>query len=374
MRKTILFSLVILLSISSADAVLLSRVRFGSYPDKIRAVFDFDGAFAYEADESKEKIVLHLKKTEASPDIQSYVELNDLIVRYMEIEKNGDDLKISIPLTEPIKYNIFYLNDPPRLVLDFDRDFINIVSGGSITDGVEFLKVKKGLIAGRINANVLKIDLAKAEVRPALAKKQKPSIIESFVNLIAPWTQDKPTKHFFLDKVSNIMTDNDALAGVNGTYFASTGSPLGVLMIDQELVSSPIYDRTAFFLDEKNRPYIDNVFVACQFTAQNGTRYKINSINQGRGENDVIMYTPAWGESTQTNQQGVEIVVSRAVVTGINVANSKIPEDGYVLSLCGPGVETIADNVKIGDKINIGIKLVPYTAAPEKIIHLISGG
>ena len=72
--------------------------------------------------------MIRLKDTLAGEGIQSYVELNDLIVRYMQIEKQGDDLVATIPLAEPVEYNIFYLNDPPRLVIDFSRDFLNIVS------------------------------------------------------------------------------------------------------------------------------------------------------------------------------------------------------------------------------------------------------
>ncbi|MBU0672392.1 MAG: phosphodiester glycosidase family protein [Candidatus Margulisbacteria bacterium] len=366
--------LLLIVGANLAQASILYRIRFGYYPDKIRTVFDFDGAFSYDTDESKEKIILRLKNTIASPDIQSYVELNDLIVRYLEVEKDGQDIKITIPLAEPIDYNIFYLNDPPRLVVDFGREYLNIVSGGTIADGVEFLKVKKGLAAGPVTASVLRVDLNKARVRPALAQAQTPNIVESFVNLLTPWVQRGSTSHFYLDKVSNIVAEQQALAGINGTYFASNGRPLGALMIDQELLSYSIHDRTAFFLDEANQPYIDNLFISAYFTIKNGTRYKITGINQQRSSNDVIMYTPVWGEKTGTNNNGIEVVVANGKISQINVSDSKIPEDGYVLSANGPAIEVLADNLRLGDKLTTQIKIVPYNTSPEKIIHLISGG
>ncbi|MEE8637979.1 MAG: phosphodiester glycosidase family protein [Candidatus Margulisiibacteriota bacterium] len=359
----------------AADASTLYRVRFAYYPEKIRAVFDFDGGFTYQTDESKEKIIIFLKKIEAGPEIPNYVELNDLIVKYFKIEKMDEDLKVTIPLGESIEYNIFYLNDPPRLVVDFGREYLNIVSGGTLAEGIEHLKVRKGSAAGRITASVLKIDLDKAEVEPALARRLKPGLVESFIDFLTPWRRKKAwEEHFTLDKVSNIVAENGALAGVNGTYFAFTGSPLGALMIDQELISIPIHGRTAFFLDDKNSPYIDNIYVTSYFKLESGIRYKITGVNQGRGSNDLIMYTPVWGKYTGTNQEGIELVVVNSRITEINLSNSKIPEDGYVLSASGPGVETLAESVKAGTRINTRIRIIPYSTSPRKIIHLVSGG
>ncbi|MFH1347998.1 MAG: phosphodiester glycosidase family protein [Candidatus Margulisiibacteriota bacterium] len=374
MRKILATILLFSLLAGSAFATTLYRIRFGHYPEKIRAVFDFDGGFTYESDEAKDKIVLRLKKTRASSEIQNYVELNDLIVRYLEVEKEGEDLKVTIPLSEPVEYNVFYLNDPPRLVIDFSREYLNIVSGGTLADGVEFLKVNKGMAAGHINAGVLRVDLARASVKPALAKKQKPNILESFMDLITPWAQKKTSGRFFLGKVSQIVEENNGLAGINGTYFANSGRPLGALMIDRELVSFSIYDRTALFFDQQDKPYIDNIFISSHFKTKNGTRYKITGINQSREAKDTIMFTPTWGERTGTNSSGIEIVVSKSKIIEVNVSNSKIPEDGYVLSITGPGVEVLAEQVKAGDKIDTRIQIIPYSAAPEKIIHLISGG
>lgn len=376
-RKALAIITLICVACGLADAsTTLYRIRFAHYPDKIRAVFDFDGAFTYQTEETKEKITILLKQIEASPEISNYVELNDPIVRYFEIEKYDDGhLKVTIPLSEPVGYNIFYLNDPPRLVVDFDREYLNIVLGGVIADGVEFLKVRKGTADGRINASVLMVDLDKISVEPALARRQKPTWIESFVDFVTPWREKEPwKKHFSLDKVSNIVAENDALAGINGTYFAFTGTPLGALMIDQEMISVPIHGRTAFFLDEKNRPYIDNIYISSYFKLSSGIRYKITGINQSRGSDDLIMYTPAWGKYTGTNDKGLELVVVNSRVERVNISNSEIPEDGFVLSASGPGLETLAESVRVGSRIDAHIRIIPYATSPKKIIHLVSGG
>jgi exopolysaccharide biosynthesis protein len=375
MKKIIFISLLLCLVLAvEGQAVKLSKIRFGSFPDKMRAVFDFDSTFAYALDESKEKIIIHLPGAEAAAEIQNYIDLGDMIVRYFEVEKEEDGLKITIPLTQPVPYNVFQLNDPQRLVVDFDREFTNVVSGGTIIDGVEHLIVSKGNINGLVTAHVLKVDLNRADVTPALARKDKPNVLQSFVSLFNPWKETNSDKHFYLARVSTIAEEQQAVAAVNGTYFAYTGRPLGSLLIDRELVSSPIYDRTALMIDDNHETFIDTVLIDCYFVAVNGAKYAIGGVNQGRDPDAVVLYTPAWGERTGTESDGIELIVAGSVVREIKPGNANIPQDGFVISLNGAPARSIGDNVKVGDKIDLHIRVVPYATSPTSIRHMISGG
>lgn len=374
MKKSILLLLVFFCLAAGANAATLYRIRFGYYPEKIRIVMDFDSAFSYNLDESREKIILHLPGAEAGSDIQNWLEVSDLIVRYVEVEKEDSGLKVTIPLAEPVPYNVFALDDPTRLVIDFNREFTNLVSGGTIIDGVEALQVSKGTTNGRVSANVLKIDLGKAEVTPALARKHKANLFESFINIFNPWRPLDQDKHFFRARVSDIAEEQRAVAAVNGTYFAYTGKPLGTLLIDKELVSSPIYDRTALILTDDHQAFIDNILIESYFDAPNGVRYTFTGINQGRDDNAIIMYTPAWGDQTGTDNSGLEIVVANSTVREIRLGNSAIPQDGYVISLSGAVTQFVTENVHVGDKLDPHIKIIPYNTAPASILSMISGG
>ena len=375
LKKFSVLILLLCLLAGLASASTLYRIRFNSYPEKIRAVFDFFGEFTYEtATASKNQIVLRLKNSAASPAIQNYVEVNDLIVRYFQVEREDQDLKITIPLAAPVEYNVFYLSDPPRLVIDFGRDYLNIVSGSTVEDGIELLKIQKGTPSGNILAYALKVDPNKVEIEPALAQKQKSGFFESFINFFNPWKKPEEEKHFFLDKVGNIVRDNGGVAGINGTYFAYNGKPLGALIINQELVSFPLYDRTALFFDANRQPYIDNLYLNSYCRLPNGVRLDITGINEKRGAESVILYSPAWGETTGTNREGIEFVVIKSTVTEVSNGNAKIPEDGYVISFSGSPVETLGQILKPGDKIETKISFVPYATSPRSILHLISGG
>ena len=359
----------------AANATTLYRVRFAYFPKKIRAVFDFDGAFSYQTQKAEKEIVIYFRGAKASYQIEQYLELNDLIVKYFEIEKEEKGLKVTIPLAEAIEYDIFHLNTPPRLVIDFDREFLNVVSGGIIADGIEYLKIKKGSPKGNLQATVLRIDPGKAEIEPSLAKKFKPNLLESFVDFLSPWRiKMLDEKHFFLDNVKNIVAENNALAGINGTFFARSGSPLGALVIHGELVSYPIYDRTALIIDKNENVYIDTVFITSYFKIGNGLRHKITGINQGRGDEDIIIYTTAWGQTTGTNTQGIELVIEKSEIKEVNSSNSKIPKNGYVLSISDKKAQFLEQKLKPGAWIETEVKTVPYATSPDKIVHLVSGG
>lgn len=375
MKKTILGLIGLCLIAGIASASNLYKVRFGAYPEFIRVVLDFDGAFTYDVIGSQQKINLTFKQTSATSQIQNYVELNDLIVRYLEIERDENNLKVGIPLAEPIKYNIFYLNDPPRLVIDFERQFLNIVSGGMLSKGVEYLKLSKGTNDGKVLAHALKIDLANTVVEPALAKTTSPNVLQSIFDFLTPWRKKEATfNHFTLQHVKQMYYDSEAIAAINGTFFNYSGEPLGALIINEEIVSCPIYDRTALFFDENNNAYIDNIFLRGYFKLVNNTRFKLTGINQNRNNNDIILYTPLWGSRTGTNSKGVEIMVQKGRIQAINTSNSLIPEDGYVISFNGLEVETLNNNLRVQDSVELMLNVIPYNTSPNHIINLVSGG
>lgn len=77
----------------------------------------------------------------------------------------------------------------------------------------------------------------------------------------------------------------------------------------------------------------------------------VDALNRVRGEDDLIVYTSAFGESTATNEWGSEAVVGAdnvivSVTTG--VGNAKIPEGGFVVSGHGTMGAWVKNNMKAG--------------------------
>ena len=70
-----------------------------------------------------------------------------------------------------------------------------------------------------------------------------------------------------------------------------------------------------------------------------------------RGTNQLVIYTPAYGNSTGTNEYGYEAIVVGNTVVELSGANSPIPADGFVISGHGKAKNWINSSIKIGTKV-----------------------
>ena len=73
----------------------------------------------------------------------------------------------------------------------------------------------------------------------------------------------------------------------------------------------------------------------------------------GRGANQLVIYTPEFGDRTNTNEFGTEAIVQDGIVTVLSGANSFIPKDGVVISGHGTAKTWITKNLGIGTKVYI---------------------
>jgi len=71
----------------------------------------------------------------------------------------------------------------------------------------------------------------------------------------------------------------------------------------------------------------------------------------GRGSNEFIMYTPAHGNRTATNEWGAEAVIKDGVVRTVGGNNSEIPPEGFVLSGHGDAARWIVDHLFPGVEV-----------------------
>jgi hypothetical protein len=90
-----------------------------------------------------------------------------------------------------------------------------------------------------------------------------------------------------------------------------------------------------------------------------GTELGLDGVNRERGENELILYLPGYGEgSTGTNEWGVEVVVEQGRVAEVRsgVGNAPLPAHGYVLSAHSgrsPAKAKALASLKIGDEVKL---------------------
>jgi len=74
-----------------------------------------------------------------------------------------------------------------------------------------------------------------------------------------------------------------------------------------------------------------------------------------RGSNQLVVYTPAFGYRTNTNEFGTEAIIIGDTVTSLSGADSLIPANGIVISGHGLAKKWINENIMIGAKIYIDV-------------------
>ena len=72
-----------------------------------------------------------------------------------------------------------------------------------------------------------------------------------------------------------------------------------------------------------------------------------------RGANQLVIYTPAYGKRTGTNEFGSEAIVKGNTVVALSGADSLIPDGGVVISGHGSAKNWINKNIIVGTKIYI---------------------
>ncbi len=80
-----------------------------------------------------------------------------------------------------------------------------------------------------------------------------------------------------------------------------------------------------------------------------------------RGANQLIIYTPAYGLRTNTNEFGTEAIVNGNIVTSISGADSIIPRDGLVISGHGAAKKWMNENIIVGSKVYVNKELKTLT-------------
>lgn len=81
-----------------------------------------------------------------------------------------------------------------------------------------------------------------------------------------------------------------------------------------------------------------------------------------RGTNQLVVYTRAYGERTNTNEFGGEAIVKDNTVVAISGADSLIPENGFVISGHGSAKNWINKNLIVGSKVFLNTEKNTITA------------
>lgn len=113
------------------------------------------------------------------------------------------------------------------------------------------------------------------------------------------------------------------------------------------------------------------VFCAIPFSASADTvvTQNISAIDSLRRTDYLVIYTPNFGSYTNTNTYGTEVVVEQGRVVSVGGNNSRIPQNGFVVSGHGTMKDWIIENVVIGMKAEYDNRTVTFTSDSQTVIY-----
>lgn len=202
-----------------------------------------------------------------------------------------------------------------------------------LAQGLTFQRMNRWTMAGPVSVNVVRADLKRYGLQPQLARSGQ---------------------GFSVEPVSAIANRSKALAAINGSFFAPRGgAPIGLLMLDGQIVSSSYFNRSVFGVRYDGTCFINNARLKAAIGLGDSKVFVANGVNRPAPRNQIILYTSHWGARTRTVPDPSRrefMIASDGTVTAANTGNSVIPRDGYVVSGQGTALKAMIEQFKIGQR------------------------
>ncbi len=184
------------------------------------------------------------------------------------------------------------------------------------------------------------------------------------------------------EDVSRLARRWGAVAAVNADFFPYTGDPLGIGIRDGELFSEPFLGirgsgpRVTLGVAADGTVRFDTLGFLGDLQAADGARSYVSGIDRSTAPNEIVVYSPVYGQTTSNKSGGVE-----AVIEGVNLpvkanklmtgrvarvesvqggATEIIPADGMVISGGpGTGADFLARHLRPGDPVSFVLAVAP---------------
>ena len=184
------------------------------------------------------------------------------------------------------------------------------------------------------------------------------------------------------EDVSRLARRLGAVAAINADFFPYTGDPLGVGIRDGELFSEPFLGirgsgpRVTLGVTEGGKSVLfDTLGFLGDLQAADGARSYLSGIDRSTAPNEIVVYSPVYGQVTSNKPGGVEVVVEGvnlpvkanklmagrvARVEAVRGTTETIPAGGLVISGGpGTGADFLARHLHPGDPVSFVLAIAP---------------
>ncbi|MBM3266247.1 MAG: phosphodiester glycosidase family protein [Candidatus Sericytochromatia bacterium] len=259
-------------------------------------------------------------------------------VREIEVYHHGLALEITLRWRFPMPHL-----RPEVSIGSVEFEFEERVSRASslyLRQGLLFQRVSRFTAAGPVSLHVLRLRLGESQLKLRTASSRD---------------------LFKRDTVSHIVRNYQAVAGINGSFFApATSAPVGLLLTEGKILSSSFYNRSVFGIRHDGTSFISQSRLFAAIAEESGKVYLARAVNKPAQSGLIVLYTSHWGPRTGTvpDPSRREFAIARdgrllAAATG----NMPIPAGGYVMSAQGRAIFEMRRRLRIGATLNVYARL-----------------
>ena len=218
--------------------------------------------------------------------------------------------------------------------------------------GIEHKRINKNLNGKVATINILKVNPKTKNF------EVKPTYGEYLLNEVK--------------SVSDFAAGENAIAAVNASFFKpDIGAPLGVSIINGELLTGPVYKRVVFGVTEDKNFLMNRLDISGKILIGNNLKLNLHNFNQPDFSRFAFtVFTDRWGKKTpHLGTEFCHIIVKRGHVHLVKQSSVEIPEGGYVV--VGPRW-MLRGKINKGDKVEYSVNVVPEEW--KNVKSAISGG
>jgi len=135
-----------------------------------------------------------------------------------------------------------------------------------------------------------------------------------------------------MSTVSSMASRHNAILGINGSFFLNGGDPLGLVIQDSSLVSSPLMGRACFGLLEDGTAFVGHATYQASLITETGS-IEIEGINQEGTAFGSTLFTHEFGKPSYAKGEAFHILIRNNVVDLVSQEPLLIPKDGVVVTL-----------------------------------------
>lgn len=309
----------------ACDAAELEAIRATNDSEHTRIVLDMnDPASNWDVSSNPQKDELTLVLPDTKNNMTSpitYESGRDGLLKGVRIATNAKGaLVVTLKAKEPVQHNLFLLEEPSRMVIDIftnhDKKKVK-----ALNEHLTFFQWNRSIPSGRlqvytgIDTNAESVAVYNDASQVKITKKTE---------LALP-------VYGVVSSIYNDYAPKAYLEGIKDGYSLVFKSPQYNAIIDKKVVP-------------------------------------ITAVNEKRTENALVLYTPRYGRSTNTNAYGTEALIVKNKVVSVGGFDTEIPEDGLVLSGHGQ-MEDFVKTLKVGMEVRIQEAPAHIQRKDEVLIH-----